>query len=105
MLHSSNSDSWPGGGIHSHPSQKRDGWALGSLVGWLEVLVVADGHAGWGFDWLGGDEFCRVAFEVVDAVDEGGAVDGLGGVGGRGSRREFLENVVDVGAGDGAGLS
>jgi|GEM_PF-5891758 len=47
----------------------------------LHGFGVADGHAGWGFDGFGGDEFFGVAVEVVDAVDEGGAVDGFGGVG------------------------
>ncbi len=47
----------------------------------LHDFVVADGHAGWGFGGFGGDEFFGVAVEVVDAADEGGAVDGFGGVG------------------------
>jgi hypothetical protein len=49
--------------------------------GELHLLVVADGHAGWGFDGFWGGEFGWVALELVDAVDEGGAVDGFGGVG------------------------
>src|ERR1700733_1333121 len=71
----------------------------------LVVFAVADGHAGWGFDGFGGNEFCGVALELVDAVDERGAVDGFGGVGGWWSGCEFFENVVDVRAGDGAGLT
>jgi hypothetical protein len=63
----------------------------------LEVVGVADGHAGWSFDGLGGDELFGVAVEVVDAVDEGGAVDGFGGV-------PLLEEIVEVRAGDGSGL-
>jgi len=47
----------------------------------LKYLGVADGHAGWGFDGFGGNEFFGVAVEVVDAVDERGAVNGFGGVG------------------------
>ena len=71
----------------------------------LEILVVADGHAGRGFDGFGGDEFGWVALELVDAVDERGSVDGFRGVGGRGDGRKFLEDIVDVGASDGAGLT
>ena len=48
----------------------------------LEVLVVADGHAGRGFDGFGGHEFRGITVELVDAVDESGAVNCLGGVGG-----------------------
>lgn len=71
----------------------------------LEVFIVTDGHAGRGFDGFGRDEFCRVSLELVDAVDEGGAVNGFGGIGEWGGGGPLLEEVVDVGAGDGAGLT
>ena len=83
-------------------------WTRGKYTWWsgsLHFLVVANGHAGWGFDGFGGDEFGGVALEVVDAVDEGGAVDGFGGVGEWGGGGPLLEDVVDVGAGDGACLA
>src|SRR5271154_6025242 len=68
----------------------------------LEVLVVADGHAGRGFDGLGGDELCGVSFEFVDAVDESGAMNGLSCVGERGGSSPLLEEVVDMRVGNGA---
>ena len=80
-----------------------DGVPVG--LGRLEVLFVTNGHAGWSFDGFGGDEFGGVAVEVVDAVDEGGAVNGFGGVAERGGGGPLLEDVVDVRAGYGAGLT
>ncbi len=91
--------------LHPTHRKKRDGWGAPRHLGWLEVFFVADGHAGRGFDGFGGDEFCGVALEFVDAVDERGAVDGFGCVSGWRGGGEFFEDVVDVGAGDGAGLA
>src|ERR1700733_1413077 len=77
---------------------------MGRVARALEVVGVADGHAGWGFDGFGGDELGGVAVEVVDAVYEGGAVDGFGGVSEWGGGGPLLEEIVDVRAGYGAGL-
>ena len=71
----------------------------------LEVFVVADGHAWRSFDGFGGNEFCGVTIEFVDAVDEGGAMYGFGGVGEWGGSGPLLEEIIDVGAGDGSGLA
>src|ERR1700749_3634038 len=71
----------------------------------LEVFVVADGHAWWSFDGFGGNEFCGVALKFVDAVDESGAMNGFGGVGEWSGGGPLLEEIIDVGAGDGAGLT
>ena len=71
----------------------------------LEVFVVADGHTGWSFDGFGGDEFCGIAFEFVDAVDKRVAVNCFGGVGEWSGGSPLLEDVIDMRAGDGAGLA
>lgn len=71
----------------------------------LEDFVVSDRHAWWSFDGFSWNEFRGIALEFVDALDEGGAVDGFGCVGGRRGSGELLEKVVDVGASDGAGLA
>ena len=57
----------------------------------LEDFVVADGHAWWSFEGLGGDEFCGIALELVDAFDERGSVDGFGRVSGYWGSGELLE--------------
>src|ERR1700748_3281229 len=62
----------------------------------LEAVGVADGHAGRGIDWFGWYELGRVAVEVVDAIDEGGAMDGFGCVCERGSGGPLLEEIVEV---------
>ena len=61
-------------------------------MSFLEVLVVADGHAGWGFDGFGGSEFRGVSFEFVDAVDEGGPFFGRG----TGNRFDLLNAGEEV---------
>jgi hypothetical protein len=71
----------------------------------LEIFVVADGHSGWGFDGFRRNEFCGIAFELVDAVDESGAMNGFGGVGEWGCGGPLFEEIVDVRTGDGAGLT
>jgi hypothetical protein len=76
-----------------------------SFLDMLHFLVVADGHAGWSFDGFGWSEFGWVALEFLDAVDEGGAVDGFGGVREGWGCGELFVDVVDVGAGDCAGLT
>ena len=53
---------------------------------------------------FGNDELRGVALELLDAGDHGSAVDGFGAVCGRGLRGPLLEQVVEVRAGDGAGL-
>src|SRR6202035_1179958 len=71
----------------SHPStgyRRNFAWPKSNFDTSIHFLVVADGHAGRGFNGFCGNEFCRVSFEFVDAVDKGGAVNGFGCVGERG---------------------
>ncbi len=80
-------------------------WLGSRVLRRLEYLVVADGHAGRGVDGFGGNEFCGVAFEVVDAVDEGSTVNCFGGVRGWRGGCEFFQKVGDMGTSDRAGLT
>jgi hypothetical protein len=45
--------------------------------GYVEDIVFADWHAGRSFDGLARHKLGRIAIEVLDALDEGSAMDGF----------------------------
>jgi hypothetical protein len=65
-------------------------------LGRLEIVYVTNGHTGWGFDGFGWNKLLRIALELVDAIDEGSAMDGFGGVGERSGGGPLFEEIVDV---------
>jgi hypothetical protein len=71
----------------------------------LEDFVVADRHSWWSFDWLRWYELCGITLEVIDAGDECGTVDRFRRVCKRRGRGELFEEIVNMRASDGAGLS